>query len=98
MSNEKIKVTIDRLNIRLKRISAGSAQAVVADLGNRLLEQLARQETGIKGNPRTSLDHVDAGTLTLQKGENIRDRIVSGIVKKVESGFTGTAGESKEKR
>jgi hypothetical protein len=81
-------VTIDRLNIRLKGVSACTGQEVVKHLGSRLLKQLARQETALKKNPAARHDKVETGTITLQSGDNkdpsvLQERIVSGIVKTI---------------
>ncbi len=93
-TGEKVSVTIGRLNIRLKGVSAHTARAAAANLGSKLLEHLAGMEGNIKENPGARLEAVDAGTITLQKGENVQDRIVSGIVKKVaaETASSGTGG------
>jgi hypothetical protein len=98
MANRKVEVNIDRLEIRLKGISAHTAQAAVKQLGSRLLKQLARDETFAKARPGPGIETLDAGTIKLQSGESknpsgLRDRIVSGIVKSVGTKSIGSGGK-----
>ena len=101
MSNENITVTIDRLNIRLKGVSAQAAQAAAARLGTALLEQLARHDAPVKGKKNNRIEQVNAGTLELKKGESanpagLRERIAAGIAKSVAVTRTASTGKNKE--
>lgn len=98
MANQKVEVNIDRLEIRLKGVSAHTAQAAIKQLGSRLLNQLARDETFAKARRGPRIETLDAGTVKLQSGESknpsgLRDRIVSGIVKTVGTKSAGPGGK-----
>lgn len=62
MSKQNVK--IERLEIRLKGVSAERARAAVADLGSELMKQLGNeQKFGRGGDARSiSIARVDAGT------------------------------------
>jgi len=101
MTDEQVTVTIDRLNIRLKGVSAQAAQAAAARLGTALLEQLARDDVPLKGKKTARIEQVDAGTLELKKGESanpagLRERIAAGIAKSVPVTRTASTGKNKE--
>jgi hypothetical protein len=101
MTDEHVTVTIDRLNIRLKGVSAQAAQAAAARLGTALLEQLARHDASIKRKKTARIQQVNAGTLELKKGESanpdgLRERIATGIAKSVVVTRTASTGKNKE--
>ena len=95
MANQQIKVNIDRLDIRLKGVSAHTAQAAVKQLGSRLLNQLARDKSLANAKQGHRIEILDAGTIKLKNGESksssgLRDQIVSGIVKTVNTKSAGS--------
>lgn len=101
MTYQHLTIIIDRLNIRLKGVSAQAAQAAVARLGTALLEQLARDDVPLKGKKTVRIEQVNAGTLELKKGESInpsglRERIATGIAKSVAVTRTASTGKNKE--
>jgi hypothetical protein len=103
MTDEHVTVTIDRLNIRLKGVSAQAAQAAAARLGPALLEQLAGNDALLKGKKNSRIEQVNAAALELKKGEStnpagLRERIAAGIAKSVAVNVNRTAstGTNKE--
>lgn len=101
MSKENVTVTIDRLNIRLKGVSAQAAQTAAARLGTALLAQLARHDASIKQKETARIEQVNAGALELKKGESanpagLRERIAAGIAKSVAVTRTASTGKNKE--
>lgn len=98
MTNQQVKINIDRLDIRLKGVSAHTARAAVNQLGSHLLNQLARDEKFAAAKRGTRIETLDAGTIKLQSSESknpngLRDRIVSGIVKTVNTKSANTGGK-----
>lgn len=69
MKNQRINLTIDRLNIRLKGVTPQAAREAVNGLGNRLGERLTVDAAGNV----TLRDGVGNGPASLQ------DRVVSQI-------------------
>ena len=93
MADKPVKVSIDRVNIRLRGVSAPVAQAAVKQLGSCLLQRMARDEAFINGQRKGRIDSLDAGSVNLQGAEckdpvGLRDRIAAGIVNAVVSNAT----------
>jgi hypothetical protein len=67
----KQKIKIERLEIRLKGVSAERARAAVANLGSELMHELAAAQTfGRKGDGRSiKIARIDSGTNALSAGE-----------------------------
>ena len=61
----KRRIDVDRLEIRLKGVSAESARAAVGDLGRELMGQLSTPRQGPGGQRTGNIDHVDSGTVHL---------------------------------
>jgi hypothetical protein len=61
------KISIDRLNIRLKGVSAPEARESLKDLGGELLKQLAQRQE-LRGTGTAKIGTVDAGIV--QAGGN----------------------------
>ena len=76
----KRSISIDRLEIRLKGISAETARAATNDLGRDILGQLASQRN-LAGGVR-AVKKVDAGTVQLS-GETRANDLRSMIARKV---------------
>ena len=55
------RIVIDRLEVRLKGVTARSARAAAGDLGRELLGQL-RSDVARGGAPHRGVDRIDAGT------------------------------------
>jgi hypothetical protein len=59
----KRRIDIDRLEIRLKGVSAESARAAAGGLGRELIGQLAASRQGSGGQRTDTIGHVDSGTV-----------------------------------
>ena len=70
MTNQRINISIDRLNIRLKGVTPQAAREAVNGLGNRLAEQLTVDAAG-NVTPREG---------TINRPASLQDRVVSQIV------------------
>jgi len=77
----KRSISIDRLEIRLKGISADTARAATNDLGRDILGQLTAQRNPPAGGIR-AVNKVDAGTVHLS-GETRASDLRSMIARKV---------------
>ncbi len=64
----KQSINIERLEIRLKGVSAQTARAAVRDLGHELLGQLAAPQNLTGGKRVGKIDQVDAGNAQLAAG------------------------------
>ena len=64
----KRRIDVDRLEIRLKGVSAASDRAAVGGLGRELMGQLATPRHGPGGQRTGTIDHVDSGTVRLASG------------------------------
>jgi hypothetical protein len=76
----KRSISIDRLEIRLKGISAETARAATNDLGRDILGQLASQ--GNRAGGIRAVNKVDAGTVQLS-GETRAGELRNMIARKV---------------
>lgn len=92
MSKQNIR--IERLEIRLKGVSAERARAATANLGSDLMEQLAVQTfgRGSNGGGRSvSIARIDSGTSVSSAGEmspaELRSLIVRRIAASIEDKF-----------
>lgn len=83
MSKQKIK--IERLEIRLKGVSAERARAITANLGTELMEQLAGQTLGRgRGDGRSiKIARIDSGTNAAGAGEMSPAELRSLIVRRI---------------
>lgn len=84
MSKQNIK--IERLEIRLKGISAERARAAVADLGTDLMEQLAGQtfgRSGSGGGRSIKIARIDSGASAAGAGEMSPAELRSLIVRRI---------------
>jgi hypothetical protein len=71
MNNTSIK--IDRLEIRLKGVSPQAARVTFAEIGNELMEQLAKQQNLLKGEHAAYIEKIDSGTMKIEKNTNSSD-------------------------
>jgi hypothetical protein len=83
----KQRIAIDRLEIRLKGVSAASARAAVGELGRELMGQLATTRQGPGGQRSGNIERVDSGTVQLpsgatpsELGRTIAGRIAASLV------------------
>ena len=86
------KIQIDRLELRLKGISAKRASSLAAGLGNELSKQLAGQHIITKEKGAVNIDKIDTGALQAPRAATtsslrqlIAGRIASSIASSIKS-------------
>ena len=70
----KRRISVERLEIRLKGISPQRARAAVDGLGHQLLGRLAEARPGLSGGGRSiKVGRIDAGTFRTSAGTSASD-------------------------
>ncbi len=88
MTNKKVKITIDRLNIRMKGITSQDVKGETNSMVSELLKEFAMNEKLVKEKGMVRFESVNAGKVQLQRGSNNcpdrrEARIASGIANAV---------------
>ena len=88
------EISVKHLEIRLKHGDLGRARELRTTIGGELLQQIAEQITARSRGGSIKIDHVDAGTLSLNPGSQAKagDAIARHVTRAISPKLTQSPG------